>query len=80
MALSLSCHRQIRRYSRFMFSRNRDLKTAKRFICKALARHGRPEKITIDGSQTNRMAIIQCDAENRLLRGGRPILIAPANT
>lgn len=59
----------------FMFSRNRDLKAAKRFIRKALARHGRPEKITIDGSQTNRLAITQCDAENRLRQGGGPIAI-----
>jgi len=39
---------------------------AKRFLRKALKRHGRPERIVIDGSQTNREAIISCDAENRL--------------
>ena len=50
----------------FYFSKDRDLKAAKRFICKALARHGRPDCITIDGSQTNRMAIVQCDTESRL--------------
>lgn len=33
---------------------------------KALARHGRPDRIVIDGSQTNREAIIACNAENRL--------------
>lgn len=59
----------------FLFSKERDLKAAKRFIRKALARHGRPEKITIDGSQTNRMAIMQCDAENRLRQGGKPLTI-----
>ncbi|WP_266019419.1 IS6 family transposase [Brucella intermedia] len=59
----------------FLFSKERDLKAAKRFMRKALARHGRPEKITIDGSQTNRLAIIQCDAENRLRQGGGPIAI-----
>jgi len=59
----------------FMFSRNRDLKAGKRFIRKGLAQHGRPEKITIDGSQTNRMAIMQCDAENRLRHGGKLITI-----
>lgn len=59
----------------FMFSRNRDLQAAKRFSRKALAWHGRPEKITIDGSQTNRTAIMQCDAENRLQHMGRPIAI-----
>ena len=50
----------------FYFSKDRDLKAAKRFICKALARHGRPDCITIDGSQTNRMAIVQCDTESQL--------------
>ena len=57
----------------FYFSKDRDLKAAKRFICKTLIRHGRPDCITIDGSQTNRMAIIQCDTESQLKgqRGGR---------
>lgn len=59
----------------FFFSRERDLTAAKRFLRKALARHGRPERITIDGSQTNRIAIIQCDAENRLKHSGDPITI-----
>jgi putative transposase len=59
----------------FYLSRNRDLKTAKRFIRKALARHGSPERITIDGSQTNRTAIMQCDAENRLREAGKSINI-----
>ncbi|WP_208620238.1 IS6 family transposase [Brucella grignonensis] len=59
----------------FLFSKARKLKAAKHFIRKALARHGRPEKFTIDGSQTNRMVIMQCDAENRLLQAGNPITI-----
>jgi putative transposase len=59
----------------FLFSRNRDLKAAKRFIRKALAQHGRPEKITIDGSQSNRMAIMQCDAESQLRQGGSSLTI-----
>ncbi|MEQ1956677.1 IS6 family transposase [Mesorhizobium sp. CN2-181] len=50
----------------FFFSENRDLQAAKRFIRKALKRHGRPERIVIDGSQTNCEAIIACDGENRL--------------
>ncbi len=33
---------------------------------KSLKRHGRPECIVIDGSQTNREAIVCCAAENRL--------------
>ena len=31
-----------------------------------MQRHGRPERIVIDGSQTNREAIISCDTTNRL--------------
>ena len=50
----------------FLFSENRDLLAAKRFFRKAFARHGRPERIVIDGSQTNHEAIMACDAENRL--------------
>jgi len=50
----------------FWFSERRDLIAAKRFLRKALKRHGRPERIVIDGSQTNREAILSCDAENRL--------------
>lgn len=37
----------------FFFSENRDLVAAKRFLHKALARHGQPERIVIDGSRTN---------------------------
>ena len=47
------------------FTANRDLQAAKRFVRKALARHGKPERITIDGSQTNCMAVMQCDAAGR---------------
>lgn len=50
----------------FWFSEHRDLPAAKRFLRKALERHGRPDRIVVDGSQTNREAIIFCDAENRL--------------
>jgi transposase-like protein len=50
----------------FWFSENRDLLAAKRFLRKALERHGRPDRIVIDGSQTNRQAILDCDAESRL--------------
>ena len=38
----------------FWFSEWRNLTAAKRFLRKALKRHGRPERIVIDGSQTNR--------------------------
>ncbi|MBC2887726.1 IS6 family transposase [Ochrobactrum sp. CM-21-5] len=59
----------------FLLSRNRNLQAAKRFLRKVLTRHGRPKQITIDGSQTNRTAIMQCDAENRLLKTGNLIAI-----
>ncbi|GAA5623391.1 IS6 family transposase [Brucella pseudogrignonensis] len=59
----------------FYFSKHRDLTAAKRFIRKALARHGRPARIAIDGSETNRIAIVQCDAESRLSQTGKPIAI-----
>jgi putative transposase len=39
---------------------------AQRFLRKALKRHGRPERIVIDGSRTNKGAILLCDAESRL--------------
>jgi transposase-like protein len=53
-----------------------DLFAAKRFLRKALARHGRPDRIVIDGSQTNREAIISRDAENRLRHQSRRSLTA----
>jgi transposase-like protein len=58
-----------------MSSRNRDLEAARRFIRKAVARHGRSGKVTIDGSQTNRMAIMECYTGSRLQQGGGPIKI-----
>ena len=50
----------------FLFSEKRNLTAAKRFLRKALKRHGRPERIVIDGSQTNREAILSCDTTDRL--------------
>jgi transposase-like protein len=50
----------------FWLSERRNPTAAKRFVRKALKRHGRPERIVIDGSQTNREAILSCDAESRL--------------
>jgi putative transposase len=58
----------------FFFSEHRDLVAAKRFLRKALKRHGRPERIVIDGSQTNHEAIISCDAEHRLRNRSRRAL------
>jgi putative transposase len=50
----------------FWFSERRNLAAAKRFLRKALKRHGRPERIGIDGSQANREAIVACDTTDRL--------------
>jgi putative transposase len=50
----------------FWFSERRNLAAAKRFLRQALKRHGRPERIVIDGSQTNREAIASCDTADRL--------------
>jgi transposase-like protein len=50
----------------FWFSERRNLAAAKRFLRKALKRHGRPERIVIAGSQPNREAILSCDTADRL--------------
>src|SRR3712207_4628495 len=55
----------------FCFSERRNLTAAERFLRKALQRHGRPERIVIDGSQTKREAILACDVESRLQDGSR---------
>ena len=59
--------------------RERNLTAAKRFLSKALKRHGRPEQIVIDGGQTNREAILSCDtrrpAQRRSRRDLKPIRI-----
>ena len=50
----------------FYFSAHRNLPAAKRFFRKALERHGRPDRVVIDGSQTKYEAIVSCDTTNRL--------------
>jgi putative transposase len=50
----------------FWFSERRNLTAAKQFLDRALKRHGRPDRIVIDGSQTNREAILSCDTTERL--------------
>ncbi len=63
----------------FFFSEDRDLTAAKRFVRKTFARHDRPDRIVIDGSQTNFEAIVSCDLEDRLRdrsrRSSKPIRI-----
>jgi transposase-like protein len=55
----------------FWFSERRNLTAATRFLARALKRHGRPERIVIDGSQTNREAILSCDTTDRLRNTSR---------
>ncbi len=55
----------------FWFSERRNLTAAKRFLARALKQHGRPERIVIDGSQTNREAILSCDTTDRLRNTSR---------
>jgi putative transposase len=55
----------------FWFSEKRNLAAAKRFLSCALRRHGRPTRIVIDGSQTNREAILSCDTTDRLSERSR---------
>jgi transposase-like protein len=56
----------------FWFSESRNLTAAKRFLRKALKRHGRPKRK--DRSQINREAILSCDATNQLEdRSGRKL-------
>ena len=50
----------------FWFSERRNLTAAKRFLRKALQRHGRPERIVIDGSRTKWEAILSCDTTDLL--------------
>ena len=63
----------------FWFSERRSLSAAKLFLRKALKRHGRPERIGIDGSRTTREAILTCDTASRLQdrsrRNPKPIRI-----
>jgi putative transposase len=53
----------------FLFREHRDLAAAKRFFNKALSRHGRPDRVVIDGSLTNQEAILSCDTIDRLKDG-----------
>jgi putative transposase len=48
----------------FLLTKERDEQAAKRFLPKALRRHGVPEKITIDGSAANEAAIKSSNAEH----------------
>jgi putative transposase len=48
----------------FLLTQRRDEHAAKRFLTKAIRRHGVPETITIDGSEANAAAIHSSNAEH----------------
>jgi transposase-like protein len=48
----------------FLLTEQRDERAAKRFLTKAIRRHGVPEKITIDGSAANEAAIKSYNEDN----------------
>src|SRR5437762_6377144 len=48
----------------FLLTEQRDQEAARRFLKKAIRRHGVPEKITIDGSAANEAAIKSYNAEH----------------
>ena len=48
----------------FLLTEERDEQAAKRFLTKAIRRHGVPEKITIDGSAANEAAIKSYNEEH----------------
>jgi transposase-like protein len=47
-----------------LLTEQRNEKAAKRFLTKAIRRHGVPEKITIDGSEANTAAICSYNTEH----------------
>ena len=49
----------------FLLTKQRDKKAARRFLNKAISRHGVPEKITIDGSDANAAAIKSYNKDHR---------------
>ncbi len=48
----------------FLLTKERDEQAAKRFLTKAIRRHGMPEKITIDGSAANEAGIKSYNEEH----------------
>ena len=48
----------------FLLTKHRDERAAKRFLTKAIRRHGVPEKVTIDGSAANEAAIKSYNEEH----------------
>ncbi len=62
-----SLYRAVDKYGKtidFVLTKQRDEQAAKRFLTKAIRRHGVPEKITIDGSTANEAAIKSYNEEH----------------
>jgi putative transposase len=57
----------------FLLTKERDEPAAKRFLTKAIRRHGIPEKITIDGSVANEAAIKSYNEEHGTAIGIRKV-------
>src|SRR3984957_19458452 len=64
MEILVSRGRQGRRHGGLSADGQTDRKAALRFLCKAIGRHGAPEKITIDKSGANTAAIISYNANH----------------
>ena len=68
-----SLYRAVDKHSQtidFLLTEERDAPAAKRFLTKAIRRHGVPEKMTIDGSAANEAAI-------KSYNGPQPTLVSP---
>ncbi|CAH2394176.1 transposase (fragment) [Mesorhizobium prunaredense] len=74
MDVSLSCRRRRRRHGRVLLQRTPRPAGSQALLPEGLERHGRPDRIVIDGSPTNHEAIISCDAEHRLRNRSRRAL------
>jgi putative transposase len=57
----------------FLLTQQRDERAAKRFLTKAIRRHGVPEKITIDGSAAPKAAIESYNTEHGTTMGSRQV-------
>jgi putative transposase len=69
----LSCRRQTRPDHHFLVTEQRDEQAAKRFLTKAIRRHGVPEKRTINGRAAHKAAIESDNAEHGIASTMRTI-------
>ena len=57
----------------FLLTQHRDERAAKRFLMKAIRRHGVPAKITLDGSAANAAALKRYNADHGPASVSRPV-------